>query len=592
MSAHRRLFLALPVLALLFGVGCGDPAAEADVAADAPGAPQADLILTNANVYTFRWGEPARDGTPAADAPRTANGWRGDAAAVALAGDRILAVGDSAEIAALVGPGTRVVDLHGATVLPGLVDSHTHLFELGAKLARVSLYDVATEEEAVARIAVAAQSVPAGEWVIGQGWDEGAWADHYPSKALLSRAVPDHPVYMRGLHGFAGWANQMALDRAGIRADTPSPSGGEIRKGPDGEPTGLFLNRAVPLMDDAIPAPDQSQLEALVGAAMMQMAKDGYVAVHDAGLDRAHIAALQALEARDALPLRFYAMLSLRDAPLIREWIERGPQTDLSRRLVIRAIKGYYDGSLGARGARLLEDYEDRPGQRGVSGGEYGYDQALAAEAMKRGFQLAIHAIGDEANRDTLDFIERVGNEAPQTRSGRHRIEHAQVVSPQDIPRFGQLGVIASMEPPHAVEDKAWAEDRLGPDRILGAYAWRSLRRGGAALTFNADNPGSDHSIFYGLHAAVTRRDKEMQPPGGWYPGEALTAEEALRAYTGWSAYSAFMENETGVIAPGRWGDLTVMDIDPLALGETDPGAILDGRILMTVVGGETVYEF
>ncbi|HSG89115.1 MAG TPA: amidohydrolase [Pseudomonadales bacterium] len=592
-ALRRAPSAALLLATVLLAAACAEPTEPAAGGAgrDAGAGAEPELILTNANVYSFAWGEPGRDGTPAADAPRGEAGWQGDARALAVRDGEILALGSVAQIDALKGPATRVVDLRGATVLPGLVDSHTHLFELGARLARVDVYDVATEEEAVARVVEAAKAVPPGQWIIGQGWDEGAWANHYPTKALLSAAFPDNPVYLRGLHGFAGWVNQRALDAAGITAATPSPSGGEIRKGADGEPTGLFLNRAVPLMDEAIPAPTAAEEQALVLAGMRQMARDGYVAVHDAGDDAGHIAALQALEARGELPIRYYAMLSLRDAPLIREWIERGPQTDMERMLVIRAIKGYYDGSLGARGARLLEDYEDMPGHRGVSGDDYGYDQALAAEAMKRGFQLAIHAIGDEGNRDTLDFIEAVGREAPATRAGRHRIEHAQVVSPEDIPRFGQLGVIASMEPPHAVEDKPWAEDRLGADRILGAYAWRSLRRTGATLTFNADNPGSDHSIFYGLHAAVTRRDKDMEPPGGWYPEEALTGEEAVRAYTGWSAYSAFMEDRTGVLAPGRWADITVMDVDPLALAETAPGAILDGRILMTVVGGKVVYE-
>lgn len=595
-----RWFTALPALVLAAATlltGCGEtpapdsPAANAPGANDAASAQTADLILANGNVYTFRWGEPAGDGTPAPDAPRTEAGWRGDAQAVAIRGGEILAVGSDEEIEGLAGPETRRIDLQGATVLPGLHDSHTHLFGLGARLVRVSLYDVETEEEAVEKVAAAARDVPPGQWIIGQGWDEGAWANRYPTKQLLSQSVPDHPVYLRGLHGFAGWANQLALDRIGIDASTESPSGGEIRKGPDGEPTGLFLNRAVAIMDDGIPAPDKAQLKALVTAGMEQMARDGYVAVHDAGLDAAQMAALEELEAAGEIPIRFYAMLSLRDAPLVRTWIERGPETDMEQMLVVRAVKGYYDGSLGARGARLLEDYEDMPGHRGVSGDAYGYDQALAAEAMRRGFQLAIHAIGDEGNRDTLDFIERVGRSDPAARDNRHRIEHAQVIAPDDIPRFGQLGVIASMEPPHAVEDKRWAEDRLGPDRILGAYAWRSLRRSGATITFNADNPGSDHSIFYGLHAAVTRRDKDLEPASGWYPQEALTGEESVRAYTGWSAYSAFMDERGGMLAPGRWADITVMDIDPLALAETDPGAILDGEILMTLVDGRVVHE-
>ena len=582
-GAPRRLAASLVAVVLL--AACSDEAA--DPAPDA--AP--DLILTDGRIYTFSWGEPAGDGTPAPDAPRGPQGWAPDAAAVAIRGREILAVGSEQEIEALAGAGTRVLDLDGATVLPGLVDSHTHLFELGAKLERVDLVGVETEEEAVARVVERARTTPAGQWIVGQGWDEGAWASAYPTKALLSERVPEHPVFLRSLHGFAGWVNQRALDEIGVTADTPAPSGGEILRGPDGEPTGVFLNRAVPILDEAIPAPGPRQLREQVREAMLQMARDGYTAVHDAGNDAAHVDALLALAAADRLPIRFYSMLSLRDGPLVREWIERGPRTDPDLRLVVRAVKGYYDGSLGVRGARLLEDYSDMPGHRGVSGAEYGYDKELAAEAMSSGFQLAIHAIGDEGNRDTLDFIAANHARDPATRAGRHRIEHAQVLAPADIPRFGELGVIASMEPPHAVEDKAWAEDRLGPDRIAGAYAWRSLRRAGASLTFNADNPGSDHSIFYGLHAAITRRDEDLEPPGGWYPEQALSAEESIRAYTSWSARAAFMEDRTGVVAPGRLADLTIMDIDPLVLADEDPAAILDGSILMTLVDGEIVYE-
>ena len=259
--------------------------------------------------------------------------------------------------------------------------------------------------------------------------------------------------------------------------------------------------------------------------------------------------------------------------------------------LVTRAVKAYYDGALGSRGARLLDDYADKPGHRGISGSGYGFDRDLAKAAMKAGFQLGIHAIGDAGNREVLDFLEAEFKADPTTAQGRHRIEHAQVISPQDQPRFARLGVIASMEPPHAVEDKGWAEDRLGPQRILGAYAWRSLRTGGARLTFNADNPGSDHSIFYGLHAAITRQDKQRQPPGGWYPEQRLTIEEAIRAYTSWSAHAAFREDQTGIIAKGRWADLTVMDIDPFALAATAPEKILAGRIRATIVSGKLVYQ-
>ena len=577
------------LLLALITTGCGRE--QAQDGGPPPAAPAfADLVILNGNIYTFTWDEPAADGTPAANAPRTEAGWQADAEALAVSAGRITHVGTRETVAGLVGPDTTVIDIAGATVLPGLVDSHTHIFSLGAALARVSLYDVETEAEAVARIVEVARTVPEGEWIVGHGWDEGAWANRYPDMRLLTELVPNHPVYMRSLHSFAGWGNKQAFERAGITADTEVPVGGEIGRFPDGEPSGLLLNRAVPLLERAIPPPDEAQLRSQALTALERMAQDGYVAIHDAGLDGSRMAILEALEAEDSLPIRIYAMLSIRDEPLARDWLAKGPDQDLSRFLVTRSVKAYYDGALGSRGARLLEDYSDRPGHRGVSGDQYGFNQALAAELMAAGFQLGIHAIGDAGNRETLDFIESVYRYAPATRANRHRIEHAQVVHPEDIGRFAELDIIASMEPPHAVEDKAWAEQRLGPERIQGAYAWRTLREANAHLTFNADNPGSDHNIFYGLHAAITRRDKAGEPSAGWYPEQNMTAEEALRGYTGWSAYASFMEDLTGQLAPGRWADITIMDIDPLALADQDPAAILDGNILMTIVNGRVVY--
>lgn len=563
-------------------------ASEATAKAN-PGA--ADLILTDARVYTLRWGEPARDGKPAPDAPTTDGKWHPDAAAVAIRGGRIIYVGSDKGALALRGKRTRVIDLNGATVIPGLVDSHTHFVELGAKLEAVDLTDVATEAEAVAKVAERAKSVPKGEWIFGAGWDEGAWANRYPDKQQLSAAVPDHPVVLRSLHGFAIWTNQAALDAGRITKASPVPVGGEMRLGADGEPNGLFLNRAATMIDAAVPPEPPAVVARHALKGLTQMAADGYVMVHEAGVPAQAMAALQQLEDEQRLPIRVYAMLSLRDPPLMRQWIARGPDRDTDSMFVTRAVKAYYDGALGSRGARLLADYEDKPGHRGISGDGYGFDRDLAKAAMQAGFQLGFHAIGDAGNREVLDFLEGEFKADPTMARNRHRIEHAQVVSPQDQPRFARLGVIASMEPPHAVEDKTWAEARLGPQRILGAYAWRSLRTAGARLTFNADNPGSDHSIFYGLHSAITRRDKQLQPAGGWYPEQRLTIEEAIRAYTSWSAHAAFREDQTGIIAQGRWADLTVMDIDPFALAAIAPEKILAGRIRATIVGGKLVYQ-
>lgn len=568
--AHRRICTIIPLLLGL--VACGEP--------------PPDLILTGGRVYTFAWPDPNAEGRPAASAPYDASegGWQPDGEAVAIRDGLILAVGSAAEIAALQGPETQVLELEGATVLPGLVDSHTHITELGAKLAQVDLVGVTTEEEAVRLAEERARQTPPGEWVLGAGWDEGAWADRYPSMELLSERIPDHPVYLRSLHGFAGWGNRMAFERAGIDASTPTPTGGEILKDSSGVPTGVLLNRAVPLLDDHIPAPSPEALALQIREGLSEMARSGYVAVHYAGVSAASVKALENLRANGGLPIRVYAMLSGRDTVLLKEWESRGPMTNRDAMLQVRAVKAYYDGSLGVRGARLLADYTDQPGHRGVSGDGYGFDQRWIARMMRAGFQVGIHAIGDAGNRETLDFIQSVASRDPDVLENRNRIEHAQVVAPEDFERFRELQITASMEPPHAVEDMPWAEERLGPGRTLGAYAWRTMRQHGVPLIFNSDLPGSDWNVFYGLHAAMTRRDRRRRPAGGWYPAQVVTAEEAVRAYSTWAARSAFLEDHTGRLTPGRWADITVMDVDPMARGAADQ--LLNGRILMTVVGG------
>ncbi len=550
----------------------------------------ADWVMTNGRVYSFDWSDPDLDGRPAADAPHGPAGWRPDAEAIAIKGGRIAAVGTTAAIMKRAGPRTRTLDLKGATVLPGLIDSHTHVLEFGQVQSMVNLEGVRTEAEAVAKIAARAKTVSKGEWVLAWGFDEGEWATRYPTHHALSAAVPDHPVHAKGLHGFASWSNRRAMDEAGITRSTKAPVGGKILVDDTGEPTGVLLNRASTLFDAVIPPPTETQWQAYARRGLEYMASLGYVAVHEAGVGARPLAALRALDATGRMPIRMYAMLSARDEPLMRTWIDRGPDPSLARMVIVRSVKAYYDGSLGARGARMLEDYSDRPGHRGVSGGGYGFDEALVMMAMGAGFQVGIHAIGDAGNRETLDFIERAYDRYPAARDRRHRIEHAQLVHPDDQPRFAELGVIASMEPPHAVEDKAWAEDRVGRARAAYGYAWRTLRKARARVIFNSDMAGSDPNIFYGLHAAITRRDKQRQPPEGWFPEQAFTPEEAIRAYTTWNAYAMFAEAETGIIAPGRWADLTVMDIDPMVVGASTPGDLLNGNVLVTVVNGRVAW--
>lgn len=573
----------LPLVLASLAIGC-NPAA--------PMGP-ADLILTEGRVYTFDWEDPSTEGEPAADAPYDTTGWHPDAEALAVKDGRIVAIGTSADIAAYRGPDTEVIDLAGSTAIPGLVESHAHAAGLGRNLRQVDLRGVIGEEDTVELIVAEAATRPAGEWILGWGFDEGEWATHgYPDNDLLSRQVPNHPVVLRGLHGFATWANDLALEEAGIDTRTAAPSGGTIVRDPDGTPTGIFLNRASGILDAATPPETAEQLREALRLGLEELARSGYVRVHEAGVGTSLLAAMEALDGRGELPTRVFVMLSARNGELRRRFLESGPMAEAEgSRLAVQSVKAYYDAALGSRGARMLEDYSDLPGHRGTSGSEYGFDQVLVRELMAAGFQVGIHAIGDAGNRETLDFIERVYATIPSARGGRHRIEHAQVIHADDIGRLADLDLTASMQPPHAVEDKTWAEDRIGPERIRGAYAWRTLRRLGTHLTFSSDLAGSDHSIFYGLHAAVTRRDKLAQPTAGWYPEEAMTPEEALRAYTVWAAWSGFDEEHAGILAIGRRADITVMNVDPLVLPPGRYDEILDGRIELTVIGGEIAYR-
>jgi predicted amidohydrolase YtcJ len=552
----------------------------------------ADLLLTNGRVYTLDWAEPDAEGNPASDAPYDPeSGWHPDAEAVAVTAGQIIFVGSSVDGEAFRGPQTRIIDLEGATVLPGLIESHVHLVQLGEFLSQIDLVDVDTEEEAVRLARAAAAEATPGSWILGSGWDEGAWANRYPTLELLSEAVPDHPVYLRGLHGFAGWGNRKAFEIAGITPDTPDPTGGQLVRDANGHPSGVLLNRAILLLEDHIPTPSVEETMGHVLAGLEVMAEYGYTSVHEAGSNRRYQEAFERLEEEGRLPLRVYSMLAARDPELCEEWLLKGPDTDSESMLRTMSVKAFYDAALGSRGARMLDDYSDMPGHRGTSGADYGFDQELVARMMAAGFQAEIHAIGDAGNRETLDFLETVLMDHPGARAQRNKIVHAQVVHPVDFQRFADLNIAASMQPPHAAEDMDWAEERVGPERIKGAYAWRTMRRTGVRLLLNSDLPGSDWDIFYGLHSAITRRDKELQPPGGWYPEQAFTAEEAVRGYTTWGAWAEFLDDVTGVIREGMRGDLTVMTVDPFVVGSDDPDHLLDGEIVATIVGGEVVFE-
>ena len=555
------------------------------VALHAQSTPPADLVLLG-RVYTLAWPDPAPDGTPSAKAPFSNGAWHPDAEAIAIRGDRIVFAGTAAEVKTYTGPQTRTITAPaGGAILPGLADAHVHAFELGASLERVNLVGVKTEAEAVDRVAARARTVPRGEWIVGWGWDEGAWANQYPDMRLLSERVPDHPVYLRGLHSFAVWGNRLAFEKARITASTAAPAGGEIKKDAKGQPTGILMNNAARLLENAVPAPTPAQLKARVLAGLKTLAAAGYVTVHEAGADSAQMDALEALAREGTLPIRVYAMLAGRDQALLDRWLVRGPDRDASAMLVTKSVKAFYDGALGSRGALLLADYADRARHRGQR--DATFHAAGLAKMLKAGFQLSIHAIGDAGNREAMDFIEQNSGGFPGSLGLRERIEHAQVLAPEEIPRLSRLGIIASMQPSHAVEDMPWAEARVGRDRIAGAYAWRTIRRAGGRLVFSSDLPGTDYDIFYGLHSAITRQDRAGKPEGGWRPDERVTVEEAVRGFTTWAAYTAFRENVTGTLAPGRWADVTILTVDPFT---TAPAALLAGRVHTTIVGGRVVH--
>jgi predicted amidohydrolase YtcJ len=553
----------------------------------------ADLILTNAHVYTLSWGEPDMEGVPAADAPFADGVWTADAEAVALKDGLILGVGSVEEIELFRGPTTELRNLAGATLVPGLVESHGHYQELGELAEEVDLVRVGTEEEMIRRVMARAETTPEGEWIVGGGWDEGEWANHLPTKDRLSELLPNTPVVLKGLRGFGVLGNAAALYAAGIHRDTPIPSGGEIVKDENGEPTGVLLNRAVPLLREAIPERTLEQRKRVILHGLNEILEAGYVMGHHAGVFPDYVEAYEALATEGALPIRMEVQLSTREPgrALIEEWIEKGPTQDPDYFLQIRSVKAYYDASLGSRGAKMMGGYTDMPQEMGEAGAAYGFIEELVARSMAAGFQAVIHAIGDGGNRDVLDFYEGVFAEVPEARALRHRIEHAQIVHPDDFARFAELNLVASMQPGHAVEDSPWAQDRVGPERVLGAYAWRTMRRNGVALLFNSDLSGTDFDIFYGLHSAITRTDKLLGPAGGWFPDQRMTPEEALRGYTSWAAYASSREALTGTIEVGKWADLTVLSRDPLNVGTTYPHTLLGGEALMTIVRGEIAFD-
>jgi predicted amidohydrolase YtcJ len=507
------------------------------------------------------------------------------ATAVAIRQGRIAYVGDDAGARTWIGEGTRVLDLAGRSVTPGLVDGHAHLYGLGMAMEGVALGAATSEQAAAALAAAAATGLPPGEWLSGRDWDQNRWQPAvFPTRASLDAAVADRPVALRRVDGHALWVNGKALDLAGITARTPDPPGGRIVRDPAGAPTGVLVDTAMELVERVMPeVSDEARARRIRKAAAVAVAA-GLTGVHEMGIDPATVRVYRRLADAGELPLRVYAFLSYEPGMLDTLSEDARILEPADGRFSARGIKIYVDGALGSRGAALLAPYDDEPGNLGlvITGPE---ELARAvARAAATGWQLGVHAIGDRANRMVLDAFAA----AIQARPGadlRFRVEHAQVVAPEDIPRFGALGVLASMQPTHATSDMPWAEQRVGPARIRGAYAWRKILAAGGRIVGGSDFPVEAVSPRLGLYAAVTRQDASGQPPGGWYPEERLTLEEAVRIFTVEPAYASFAEHRRGRIAVGLDADLTVFD-RPLAAD----ASLLTTEIELTIVAGRVVH--
>ena len=502
------------------------------------------------------------------------------------ASGKILDVGGAEELLARH-PGAKRLDVGAATVVPGLIDAHGHVSGLGWAMLTANLVDTANKGEIIERLRAKEKELKPGEWLIGRGWDQNDWPEKaFPTAADLDAAFPDRPVWLSRIDGHAGWANSAAM-RAVKRDLSGSwqPDGGSIHRDAAGRPTGVFIDNAMGLVDAAQPAATEATAEKALVLGMQAAVEHGLTGVHDAGIPLQELRRYQRLADRGQVPLRIYAMADGNNAAL-ESLCKSGLYRHPSGRLQMRAVKLYADGALGSRGAAMLADYSDDHGNRGLMVMSPEELAAATDKAHRCGVQAASHAIGDRGNRVVLDtYAKALGKDA----GGDHRwrIEHAQILAPEDLPRLAQMHVIASMQPTHATSDMPWAEDRVGPQRIIGAYAWRQLRDAGTHLALGSDFPVESVDPRLGLYAAVSRADAQGLPAGGWYPDEKLTAFEALRGFTLEAAYAGFAENEVGSLAAGKRADFVVLAQDPLVVPDA---ALRTLDVRATYVDGKAVY--
>lgn len=529
----------------------------------------ATIVLYNAVVYTV---DPQRP----------------TAQAIAIRGNTIVGVGTTEEIRSGFRSG-REIDVKGMPVYPGFTDAHAHLESLGALLVNLNLYGTKSVEEIRARAAERVAELPEGAWLRGRSWDQNDWPEKaFPTHQMLDDITGDHPAYLVRIDGHAAWVNKRALQLANVTRDTPDPPGGSIIRDDGGNPTGVLIDNAMDLVNSIVPAPSREERVEAVKTAIEECLSVGLTAVHDMGVDDELIGIYKSLIEQGAFPFRVSAAIGGTGSTWSR-YLQRGPEVGTGGgRLTVRALKLYADGALGSRGAALIEPYEDDPGNRGLTVTSADELKAAAADALRRGFQVCTHAIGDRANHIVLNVYEEVFRGNTDGKNSRFRVEHAQLVDRADIGRFKPLGVLPSMQPTHCTSDMYWAEKRVGPERIKGAYAWRSLLDAGNIIPGGSDFPVEAPPPLYGFYAAITRQDHEQWPEGGWYPEERMTREEALKAFTIWAAYAAFEEKVRGTISVGKLADIVVLSNDIMTC---DPVDILSTKVLYTLVDGEIVYS-